>query len=456
MATYITIFGSTGDLMYSKLIPALAALKRKNHLDDSTTVLCIGRRDWTHSHYIDVAEKKVKDAADVATLADNLEYVKLDIGETAHYEALSERIHRQKDNPEKIFYLAVPPSLFPTIAANIAKSGLMGPGQENSRLVFEKPFGEDLSSARKINVYLRNHFDETQIYRIDHYLGKEMIQNIMMMRFANKIFESDWHKDSVESVCIIAKEDSTVGTRGAYYDNIGALKDMVQSHLFQMLALVAMEEPRDFSPESLHEEKVSLMRKISIAKEGLVLGQYEGYKEEDGVKPGSKTETFVHLKVSIDDSRWRDVPFYLMTGKKLDEKRSAIIIDFKKPVGSQNLWPSIDVPQNQLIIQIAPKEGVSFRMNVKKAGLTDELETRQMDYVHAREALGNIPEAYERLFHEIIKKNQLLFTRWDEIETAWGLIDQIRHHAPAEPVSYRDYEAIRKGIEETHKEVRKK
>ncbi len=435
--TVITIFGSTGDLMYNKLIPALNTLKQTNKLPSDTKILCVGRREWDTLTYLKSVKNEVpKDKYNA--IESLIEYVKVSIDSDDGYALLKSKIEQNGIEADKIFYLALPPSLFPKVAGGLSKNKLIGKGEPNARIVFEKPFGEDLESARLINRTLWDYFEETQIYRIDHYLGKEMIQNILTLRFANRIFESDWNKDSIDKVSIIVKEKNGIDSRGNYYDSIGALRDMVQSHLLQMLALVAMEAPKMYDSELIRKEKVSLLKKLFVECGDVFNAQYKGYKQEPKVRDDSKTETFVHIKAQIDDSRWRDVPFYLMTGKKLNDKSSEIIIDFKPGDDVLALWPDHTLKHNQLVVKVAPNEGVSFRMNVKQAGLSSDIIPSKMDYSHGKDAFGNVPEAYEKLLLEIIEQNTLLFTRWDEIETTWKFIDKVTNECQEAPYEYED------------------
>ena len=431
----IAIFGSTGDLTYRKLLPGLVNLKKNGKLPATTKILCIGRRDWDTQTYLRSAHDTAD--ADITPIESMIDYFRVRLDAPEDFDALFERV-QTLGIEDTVFYLALPPSLFPTVASGLHRSGLVKKGDTANRIVFEKPFGEDLSSAREINSLLWQYFDESQIYRIDHYLGKEMIQNILALRFANRIFESDWHKDSIDRVRIRVKEEDGVGTRGGYYDTIGAMRDMVQSHLLQMLALTAMEAPAAYDAQSIRKEKVSLLKKLSINPSDIVTGQYEGYTEEDKVDPGSTTETFVQLKVQIDDSRWRNVPFYLVTGKMLDNKASEIIIDFKHGDKSSCLWPSQNLYNNQLVIKVAPEEGMSFRMNVKESGLDSDIIPSKMDYYHGKDAFGNIPEAYEKLLLEILNKNPMLFARWDEIETTWQFTENVRQQLSDTPIVYKN------------------
>ncbi len=432
----ITIFGATGDLMHQKLMPALANLHKVGKLPEKAHIFCVGRRDWNTDEFIAHLRKHVAEAALVAEVENIITYVKVDLDNRDDYHALDRKISTVSNADDRIFYLALPPKLFPEVARELAQANLVKKGDDNQRVVFEKPFGEDFESAKEINRLLWRYFDESQIYRIDHYLGKEMIQNIITLRFANRVFESDWHKDSIEKITIYAKEKSGIKDRGGYYDATGALRDMVQSHLLQMLALTTMEAPESFSAKAIRKEKVSLLKKVSVDSEHVIMGQYRGYHDEKKVADDSKTETLVKMDCIIDDSRWRGVPITILTGKNMDEKRSEIIIDFKAPSQAASLWPQAKMQSNCLIIKIAPEEGMRFTMNIKESGLSDEITTKTMDYNHGSDVFGNKPEAYEKLFLEIIDKNPLMFTRWDEIETAWRLIDSIRDHDTGKRVIY--------------------
>jgi len=444
----LVIFGATGDLMHQKLLPALANLYQSDKLPQDTTIYCVGRRNWDTADYLKHAKQEAKDLALLKTIEPLLTYIKIDLDTTADYERLKTIMDGDNHAKDRIFYLALPPTLFPKAAEQLANARLIAKGNPHERIVFEKPFGEDFASASDINQLLWRYFDESQIYRIDHYLGKEMIQNILTLRFANRVFESDWHKDSIEKITLYVKEKDGVKGRGAYYDQTGALRDMVQSHLFQMLALTTMEAPQSFDAKAIQKEKVSLLKKFNVLHETVVMGQYDGYLAADHVKQDSLTETFVKLEGRIDDSRWRDVPIIIMTGKQLDEKRSDIVIDFKTPTSADALWPDSQLETNQLIIKIAPKEGMRFTMNVKETGLSDHITTKSMDYDHGLDAFGNKPEAYEKLWLEMFDQNHLMFTRWDEIEVSWRIIDEIRANDNKKRLTYQPGSSLLKCLKE--------
>jgi len=438
METVITIFGATGNLMYKKLIPALSALLKQGYFPDNLRIICIARTDCTLSDYIKDAKQNVSPDVEWDDLIPYLKYMKMDINIHEDYLRLKALINTNSCNPDSMFYLAVPPQLFPVISKGISDAKLIEKGMKNKRIVFEKPFGENLTTAQSINKKLWNYFDESQIYRIDHYLGKEMIQNILVIRFANKIFENSWNHETIKSVKIIAKETEGVMQRGNYYDKIGALKDMIQSHLMQMAALIAMEEPDSFDALNIQTEKVKIMKKIKIEPSDILLGQYDGYKSEDFISANSQTETFVYLKAFIDTPRWEGVPFYFITGKKLDEKRSEIIVEFKENSQRSKYLTDTTVKNNKLIIKVAPTEGVFFQINVKEPGLHNKITSVNLDYCHTCNSIEDSPEAYEKLLLDLINKDATLFTRWDEIETSWEVIDKIKEKLD-NPLVYKDY-----------------
>ncbi|MFU8787197.1 MAG: glucose-6-phosphate dehydrogenase [Candidatus Izemoplasmataceae bacterium] len=450
MANLITIFGSTGNLMYKKLFPALTALGKQGHLDEKTKILCIGRADFDTDSYIKDAKEQLG-KLDISPIESFIIYVKMDITNLDDYNKIKDYIQKNGKTLDHIFYLATPPDLFPTIAKGVSQAKLIEKGDESSRIVFEKPFGEDLKSAHAINKELWEYFDESQIYRIDHYLGKEMIQNILVMRFANRVFENNWSNEAIKSISIIAKEEETVMSRGNYYDKVGALKDMVQSHLMQMAALTLMNEPESFDANGIRAEKVKVLEQLKVDKKDIVLGQYEGYLDEKNIPKSSNTETFVFFKATVDNHRWKNVPIYFLTGKNLDDKRSEIIIEFKSNTHSKKLWDT-HLPHNKLIIKVSPEEGIYFQLNVKSAGLTDEINPVPLDYCHNCNILTNSPEAYERLLLDLVNKNATLFTRWDEIETSWKIIDEIKKYDQKCYV-YKNYKDIVKTIKAVTKEA---
>ncbi|MDA3931393.1 MAG: glucose-6-phosphate dehydrogenase [Tenericutes bacterium] len=440
MKKAIIIFGSTGNLMFKKLIPALDKLIHKGLVDDDFRIYAISRRDNTIDDYIEIAKEHVKDHIDWERFKSHLEYLIFDVKDTNDYKILKKNLI--KDGYEDVsVYLAVPPKLFPIIAKGVSESKLIEKKDRNKRIVFEKPFGEDLESAKDINRELWKCFDENQIYRIDHYLGKEMIQNILVVRFANIIFEQSWNRNAIRSVTILSKESEGVLSRGDYYDKIGALKDMLQSHLLQMAALILMDKPKDFSSESIKDAKVKILKNLNFNKDKLILGQYKGYKDADNVEKDSDTETFVYAEVCVDQDEWKGVPIHFVTGKKLDEKRSEIIINFHEKNDLGEYFPKLKPQEDKLIIKVSPTEGVEFQFSVKEPGLSNNIKQASLDYCHNCKAMENTPEAYERLLIELLNDQRTLFTRWDEIETTWKLIEDLKVHKQT-PNIYDGYEDI--------------
>ena len=444
MRKSISIFGSTGNLMYKKLFPALNKLIEDGHLDATTKIYCIARKDCTLKDYIEDAKKYVTGKMNWDNIIPHLTYVLFDIDDIEDYKKLEKRI-LEDGITDSMFYLAVPPTLFPSIAKGISESGLVQKGNLDSRIVFEKPFGENLETAKSINRDLWTYFDENQIYRIDHYLGKEMTQNILVVRFANTVFSQAWNNNSIKSITIIAKEKEGVMSRGGYYDNVGALNDMFQSHLLQMASLATMENPKTYDSEDIKNEKVNLIKQITIQPKDVILGQYKGYQDEEQVKPNSKTETFVFLKAEINNKRWKGVPIYFLTGKMLNEKRSEIIIRFEDDENLKRLWPDAPKNNSKLVIKVAPEEGVLFQFNVKEPGLRQNLVPAVLDYCHSCKATGNTPEAYEKLLLDLINKNRTLFTRWDEIESSWETVENLKAKLH-NPIIYNSFSELKEII----------
>jgi len=440
MKKAIIIFGSTGNLMFKKLIPALDKLIHKGLVDDDFRIFAISRRDNTKDDYIEMAKKQVKEHIDWDRFKRYLEYVIFDVNQTNDYVTLKENLNKDGYNDISV-YLAVPPSLFPIISKGVSESKLIEKKDQNKRIVFEKPFGEDLESAKDINRELWKCFNENQIYRIDHYLGKEMIQNILVVRFANIVFEHAWNNQAIRSITILSKESEGVLSRGDYYDKIGALKDMLQSHLLQMAALILMDKPKDFGSEAIKDAKVKALSNMVFDKDKLILGQYKGYKDSKNVDKDSKTETFVYAEARIDQDTWKDVPIHFVTGKNLDEKRSEIIIHFHEKNELGQYFPKLKPQEDKLIIKVSPTEGVEFQFSVKEPGLSNNIKQASLDYCHNCKAMENTPEAYERLLVELLNNQRTLFTRWDEIETTWKLIEELKAYRKT-PNLYENYHDV--------------
>ena len=437
----IVIFGATGDLTSRKLLPAISRLYVEKQIPEKTKVIALGRRSYTNEEYLNVMNEAVKFSLDIKTLENLVSYFQIEITKREEYPSLVETLRGMKhENTRELYYLAIGPELFPVVAENINHSNLVTQGNMQQSIIFEKPFGHDLTSAKMTNEMLWQYFDEKQIYRIDHYLGKEMIQNIMMVRFANRIFEDSWHNRTIKNVKIIAKETDGILGRAGYYDQSGALKDMVQSHLLQMLSLIAMEVPLTYHSEDVKNEKVKVLEHLKFDKDSLIFGQYESYHQEKNIPEDSQTETFVFLKAYVQTPRFKGVPFYLMSGKKLDQKESLIIIEFEE-TSEQRKW-NLPLSTNKLYIKIAPLDGVGLILNSKVPGLRDDVEEVELEYCVACKAVGNLSEAYEKLLKDITEHHKTLFTRWDEIELSWKFIDAIKKHQK-EPMIYKNYEDLK-------------
>ncbi len=431
-----TIFGGTGHLTYNKLMPAFYQLFLEERLD-SIAIVAIGRRDKDNSKYRDeiiaTIKKKSKtyDQVAIELFAKKLYYYKMDFNQGEAYKELGiylDSLDQQvAAGGNRIFYLATAPNDFPTISELLKRNGLLN-SSGYIRAAFEKPFGYDLTSAKAINQRIADVFGEDHIYRIDHYLGKEMIQNIFMIRFTNEIFKAVWNHQSIDNIQITVQESVGVEERGGYYDQSGALRDMLQNHLLQILALIGMEPPQVLNTQTIRDEKVKVLKSVRLMPEkdgqsNIVLGQYQGYTSESKVNPESTTETFVALKCSIDTLRWKGVPIYLKTGKKLRSREASIIIEFKNDVCCPAFEAS--AKPNLLIIKIQPEEGVYFRINTKKPRSENVLMPVSMDYCQSCNIYYRSPEAYERLLYDIIQGDSTLFTRWDEVESSWIMIDYL-------------------------------
>ncbi len=442
------IFGATGDLVYRKIMPALYALGVKHAFDVPIFFIGVGRRDITSDQFAELMARSVHDAVGNdfdgemwTKLFSGFEYVKGDFSDPATYTSLT-RTLEQFDSVNaacvpRFFYLATPPVHYEPILKHLKESSLSeGCGQGTSiytKVILEKPFGSDLSTSRMLDQLLGSIFEEKQIFRIDHYLGKETIQNVLALRFANGMFEPTWNGEFLDHVQITLAEDQGVGVRGTSYDEVGALRDVVQNHMLEMLSLIAMDQPLGFDAQSLRDAKAKVLQKLLPASSVVTRAQYAGYQKEPGVAEDSKTETFVALKVMLDSDRWRDVPFYLRTGKKLTKKVTEISLHYKKPVcatdssGAQVCFFNPDtVMRNVLVIQIAPHEGICLRLMVKEPGYGMKLadETMSFSYEQAFKHTNGTSE-YEKLLLDAIHGDQTLFARTDGIEASWQMVTPI-------------------------------
>ncbi len=440
----LTIFGGTGDLAYRKLIPAFYNLFVRKEISKNDKILIIGRRDYKTCEYTQIIKSWTEKYSrlDYKEEVFNefvklIEYFQMDFTNLENYDNLSAYFCNNAYS-ENVFYYAVAPRFFGVISDGILRLNCLG----ETKIVIEKPFGETLEEARTLNEKLEKCFGEENVYRIDHYLGKEMIRNILTIRFTNQIFKNCWDKNSIENVQIIASEDIGVGTRAGYYDKAGALKDMVQNHLFQILSIIALEEPNDeFDLKSRQTEVLKNLRQIEKLdiKDSLVLAQYDGYLLEDGVNKDSKTETFAFLKLFIDNKRWENVPFYLVTGKKLEKREMIIKIKFKS-VGKAK-------KSDELLFYVQPTEGVNLKFNVKVAGDSNEIIREEMDFCQNCILANriNTPEAYERLLHAVLDGDNIWFSAWDQIYLSWDYTKKLKEKYCKENIEMIQYNQNSKG-----------
>ncbi len=434
----LVIFGGTGDLARRKILPGLFRRFCSGQMPAEARLIGAARSDLTHEEFRrdikaaleEFVAKDKRPAASVKGFLEQLYYVRVDATGSDGWAGLKKLMRKDKDIVQA-FYFSVAPSLFGSLAERLHTQKIAGP---NARIVVEKPFGRDLASAKTLNATLREHFDESQIYRIDHYLGKETVQNLMAVRFGNMLFEPLWNAQYVDHVQITVAETVGVGGRGAYYDKSGAMRDMVQNHLMQLLCLIAMEPPAHFDPDAVRDEKLKVIRALDPPKrDDVVRGQYESPKKgedylDEVENPESITESFVAMKLAISNWRWAGVPFYLRTGKRLKARASEIAIVFKETPHSIFDEDS-GRHRNILSIRLQPNEGITLGVTIKEPGPGGmRLVDVPLDMTFA-DALGpdveDVPDAYERLIMDVIRGNQTLFMRGDEVEAAWAWTDPI-------------------------------
>ncbi|MEW6567171.1 MAG: glucose-6-phosphate dehydrogenase [Chloroflexota bacterium] len=439
-STTVVIFGASGDLARHKLIPALFSLNRKGRLPEGFHVLGMARTPNSDEQFRLAFERDLAGAAhDPAAWQEFSRLLRYHTGDPARPDDLAQldrRLSRLESDAggraNRLYYLATPPETYIGIVRALGQQGMVERSLGWRRVIIEKPFGSDLSSARALNQAVHEVLAEDQVYRIDHYLGKETVQNVLVFRFANSIFEPVWNRRYIDHIQITVAETVGVEQRARFYDHVGVLRDMFQNHLLQLLALVAMEPPASFNADALRNERAKVLGSIrpipaEQVAEHSVRGQYRGYLSEPGVAPGSTTATYGALRLYVDNWRWQGVPFYLRSGKRLAAKATEIDIQFKSvPHLMFPLAPGQTIPPNALAICIQPDEGIHLRFEVKVPDTVAEMRSVDMDFHYAEDfGPGAIPEAYERLLLDALNGDASLYTRADTIELAWGLIDPI-------------------------------
>jgi glucose-6-phosphate 1-dehydrogenase len=439
-STSVVIFGASGDLSHRKLIPALYNLFRKKRISGNFRIFGTAGRDWsdddlrrTSKEFLDTLKNTAIDEELWKTFAKKITYRSGNVAQPETFGRLDQELSEMENGPaNRLYYLATPPEYFLEIINGLAAAGMLSEGQGWRRVVIEKPFGSDLESARSLNRSIHAVMDERQVYRIDHYLGKETVQNILVARFANTIFEPVWNRNYIDNVQITVAETVGVGSRARYYDKAGVIRDMFQNHLIQLLTLVAMEPTSSYKADALRDEKlkvISAIRPIKAAEvqQHSVVGQYREYLTEANVATGSRTPTYAMIRFFIDNWRWQGVPFYLRSGKKLADKVSEIIIQFKKP--PHIIFPNstdLEASSNLLAMCLQPDEGLHLRFDTKVPDTISQTRSVNMNY-HYRDVFesSSIPEAYERLLLDVLMGDASLYTRADQTELSWALFDPI-------------------------------
>lgn len=467
LSCIMVIFGGTGDLTHRKLMPALYNLQVDGMLPNNFAVVSIGRREKTNDEYRSEVYESIKKFSRFEMkehrwdqIKDRIYYQQFDFDDDEGYIRLNgflkELDEKYNSQGNRLYYLSVSPQYFDVIVEKLNIHEMAQNEGSWKRVVIEKPFGMDLQSARYLNKRITDVFKEENTYRIDHYLGKEMLQNIMVIRFSNMLFEPTWNNQFIDNIQISSSETVGVGTRGGYYEQAGALRDMLQNHMLQLLTLIAMEPPVDLKTESVRDEKVKVLRALQeftpeMVRGNVVRGQYGpgiidnqevwGYRQEEKVDKSSDTETFLALKVQIENFRWGGVPFYIRTGKMMPAKSTEVVIQYKSLPKILYSKENKDLEPNLLVIRIQPEEGVFFQFNAKKPGTIGTTIPVQADFSHSTEFGNNTPEAYERLLSDVMKGESTLFTRWDEVEYSWKFIDTIAETWLNEKNSFPNYKA---------------
>ena len=461
----LVVFGVTGDLARKKLLPAIYDLANRGLLPADFALLGFARRDWGDGDFAALAKKAAKTHArtqwndDVwRRLNENLQFVPGSFDDDQAFDTLAATLDSLRDTHgikgNAAFYLSIPPAMFPVVLKQMERTGMASNARSGGwrRVVVEKPFGHDLESARELNQLVDSVFTANDVFRIDHYLGKETVQNLMALRFANQLFEPIWNSHFVDSVQITMAEDVGIGGRAAFYDATGAARDVLQNHLLQLLALTAMEEPVEFAAEEIRTEKIKVLRAVSLPSDldaSAIRGQYDqgwlagerakAYRDEDGISPDSKTETYAAVRLGVETRRWAGVPFYMRTGKRLPRRVTEIGILFKKaPHLPFSRTDTQELGHNQLVIRVQPDEGVTLKFGSKVPGSSMEVRDVAMDFLYGEAFTESSPEAYERLILDVLIGDATLFPRNDEVEASWKVIDPLEEFwAGKAPYLYR-------------------
>ena len=468
----LVMFGVTGDLARKKLMPALYDLANRGLLPPGFSLVGFARRDWEHEDFAQITYQAVKEHARTPfretvwqQLAEGMRFVPGEFDDDAAFDKLAETVRdldrERGTGGNYAFYLSIPPRFFPVVVEQLKRSGLSDPSVSGAdtgtgrppwrRVVIEKPFGHDLESARELNNIVDAVFPAESVFRIDHYLGKETVQNILALRFANSLYEPIWNRSYVDHVQITMSEDIGIGGRAGYYDGIGAARDVIQNHLLQLLALTAMEEPVSFDADALRLEKEKVLSAVRLPADlatGTARGQYTagwqgglqvpGYLEEEGIPPDSRTETYAAIKLGVDTRRWAGVPFYLRAGKRLPRRMTEIAVIFQRaPHLPFSKTETEELGQNMLVVRVQPDEGVTVRFGSKVPGAAMEVRDVNMDFAYGESFTVSSPEAYERLLLDVLIGDPPLFPRHQEVELSWKVLDPIEEfwaqHTKPEP-----------------------
>ncbi|MFB7240838.1 glucose-6-phosphate dehydrogenase [Streptomyces populi] len=459
----LVVFGVTGDLSRKKLMPAVYDLANRGLLPPGFSLLGFARREWEDQDFAQVVHDSVREHARTEfreevwqQLAEGMRFIPGDFDDDAAFKQLRSAVDEldasRGTSGNYAFYLSVPPKFFPKVVRQLKRHGLArAPEGSWRRAVIEKPFGRDLASARELNRIVHDVFDPDQVFRIDHYLGKETVQNILALRFANQMYEPVWNRSFVDHVQITMAEDIGIGGRAGYYDGIGSARDVIQNHLLQLMALTAMEEPAAFDADSLLAEKLKVLKAVKLPEnlgEHTVRGQYaagwqggakvRGYLQEDGIDPASTTDTYAAVKLEVDNRRWAGVPFYLRTGKRLGRRVTEIAVVFQRaPHSPFDSTATEELGANAIVIRVQPDEGMTVRFGSKVPGTSMEIRDVTMDFAYGESFTESSPEAYERLILDVLLGDANLFPRHQEVEESWKILDPVEgywesHGTPAQ------------------------